>query len=204
MTRTTKLTTFSIPPNVEFQVDDVEDEWTYSKPFDYIHSRAMNGAVIDWATFFKRAYANLTPGGWFESQEFGLMTCDDSTIDGTSLATGLEIIDKGSKVLGRPFIKVWEMRHWMEEAGFVNVSESHYHWASNTWPRDKKLKELGIWNNMNISQGLEGFMMGVGTRALGWQPEEIKVLAAKSLTELNDRRIHAYWPINVLYGQKPE
>lgn len=132
------------------------------------------------------------------------MACDDGTTDGTALATTLEILQKGSQALNRPFINVWEMRHWMEEAGFVGISESHYHWASNAWPRDKKLKEWGIWNNLNMRQGLEGFVLALGTRGLNWKPEEVKVLAAKAIAELSDRSIHAYWPINVLYGQKPE
>lgn len=30
-----------VPPNVQFEVDDVENEWTYNTPFDLIHSRFM-------------------------------------------------------------------------------------------------------------------------------------------------------------------
>jgi hypothetical protein len=31
----------SLPPNCQFIVDNVEEEWVYSKPFDYIHSRML-------------------------------------------------------------------------------------------------------------------------------------------------------------------
>ena len=37
-----------MPPNVQFEVDDVEKEWTYSSPFDYIHCRFMSVAIRDW------------------------------------------------------------------------------------------------------------------------------------------------------------
>ncbi|KAK3326204.1 S-adenosyl-L-methionine-dependent methyltransferase [Apodospora peruviana] len=193
-----------VPPNVQFQIDDVEDDWTFSRPFDYIHSRAMNGSIVDWGVYCRRAYDSLKPGGWFEIQEFGLVACDDGTMDGTALEKTLDVLTKGGAALNHPFIDVWKMKPFLEGVGFVNISERHYHWPSNTWPKDKKLKELGIWNNNNLSQGLEGFLLAVGTRGLGWKPEEVMVLAAKGKAELNDRKIHAYWPINVIYGQKPE
>jgi len=31
----------SLPPNCQFIVDNVEDEWVYNEPFDYIHSRML-------------------------------------------------------------------------------------------------------------------------------------------------------------------
>jgi hypothetical protein len=30
-----------LPPNVEFIVDDIEDEWTDASDFDYVHSRVV-------------------------------------------------------------------------------------------------------------------------------------------------------------------
>ena len=38
----------STPPNVHFEIDDVEDQWTFSQPFDYIHCRYMMGSIRDW------------------------------------------------------------------------------------------------------------------------------------------------------------
>ncbi|CAH0021566.1 unnamed protein product [Clonostachys rhizophaga] len=36
-----------VPPNVTFQVDDVEDQWTYSTKFDFIYSRHMTSSISD-------------------------------------------------------------------------------------------------------------------------------------------------------------
>jgi len=38
-------------------------------------------------------------------------------------------------------------RYYKEEmaaAGFINVVEKKYVWPNNTWPKDEKLKEIGI------------------------------------------------------------
>ncbi|TQN64090.1 Secondary metabolism regulator LAE1 [Colletotrichum shisoi] len=52
-----------VPPNLKFEVDDVEQPWTYSRPFDYIHIRGMTSSVSDWHGFLTQAYKGLTPGG---------------------------------------------------------------------------------------------------------------------------------------------
>ncbi|WQF87750.1 Putative S-adenosyl-L-methionine-dependent methyltransferase superfamily [Colletotrichum destructivum] len=44
------------PPNVRFVIDDVEESWTYSKPFDYIHSRMMNSNIGDWNAYIKQCF----------------------------------------------------------------------------------------------------------------------------------------------------
>jgi hypothetical protein len=46
-----------VPPNLEFIVDDVEDEWGYEhQPFDFIHARFLAGAIKDWPRLLKQAF----------------------------------------------------------------------------------------------------------------------------------------------------
>jgi hypothetical protein len=59
---------------------------------------------------------------------------------------------------------------WMRDAGFVNVKQVRLKCPANPWPKDKKLKTLGLWNMANALDGLEGFTMAFFTRILGWQP----------------------------------
>ena len=45
------------PPNVKFELDDVQLEWTYQpNSFDYIHVRCMLGAIQDWAHLYREIY----------------------------------------------------------------------------------------------------------------------------------------------------
>lgn len=45
-----------VPPNVRFEIDDVEGDWTWSAPFDYVHSRYMVGAIKDWKRYVHQCY----------------------------------------------------------------------------------------------------------------------------------------------------
>ncbi|KAK4186210.1 secondary metabolism regulator LAE1 [Podospora australis] len=185
-----------VPPNVSFQIDDWDDEWTYSQPFHYIHSRMNNSSVSDWKSFVRKAYENLVPGGYFELQEFTLPLCDDGTMKPDSaLNQSMTLLGEAAAKANHAFVDLDSLKGLLQEAGFVNVVEARYKWPSNSWPKDPKYKEIGMWNNENICNGIEGFLMAALTRALGWKKDEVDVLAAKARKDVCDRNIHAYWPM---------
>ena len=55
---------------MKFEVDDCEAQWTWPKPFDFIHSRYLAGSVRDWPRLIGQVFANTTPGGWAEFQDY--------------------------------------------------------------------------------------------------------------------------------------
>ena len=55
------LTPPRIPPNLKFEVDDVEKEWTYPFKFDFVVSRYMCGSISDWPAHAKRIYEYEKP-----------------------------------------------------------------------------------------------------------------------------------------------
>jgi hypothetical protein len=45
-----------VPPNLKFEVDDCEAEWTYpDNHFDYIHIRTLTGCIKDWNRLYTQA-----------------------------------------------------------------------------------------------------------------------------------------------------
>lgn len=45
-----------IPPNVEFIVDDVEDEWVHDNDYDFVHFRFVNTLLKDNAGVFRKVF----------------------------------------------------------------------------------------------------------------------------------------------------
>ncbi|KAK1761593.1 secondary metabolism regulator LAE1 [Echria macrotheca] len=194
-----------VPPNVSFQIDDFEDDWTFSQPFDYIHSRMNNSSVMDWKRYIKQCFTNLNPGGYLEIQEFGVAKSDDDSLPTDSaLKKSMDLFQQAADITHHTLVELDSLADMLRDTGFVDIVVSWYKWPSNTWPRDARFKELGMWNNENVTSGLQGFLMAALTRTLGWQREEVDVLVAKARTDVNNRRIHAYWPIIVVYGRKPD
>ena len=45
-----------MPPNLEFQIDDAELDWTFDDDtFDMVHVRYMRGTVADWSKLMTEA-----------------------------------------------------------------------------------------------------------------------------------------------------
>lgn len=102
---------------------------------------------------------------------------------------------EGSVALGRPLNAASTYKDLMIEAGFVDVVERRLKWPAGTWPKDKYWKELGHWCFANVDVGIEGMVMALLTRGLGWTKEEVLIFCAHVRAELRSNRIHAYVPM---------
>ncbi|KAL2214517.1 S-adenosyl-L-methionine-dependent methyltransferase [Sarocladium strictum] len=194
-----------VPPNLSFEIDDLEKEWTWRTKFDFIFARMMLGCFEDLPGMIKVAYDNLEPGGYLELQDMALPArSDDETLRPDShLALWCNYCLDAGKNLGRPVFPVDEYKKYLADAGFEDIVEVQKKWPTNTWPRDRGHKELGAWAYANLAGGLEGLSLAHFTRGLGWSPEETRVFCASTRKDLKDTKIHAYWPIYFVYGRKP-
>lgn len=183
-----------VPPNVEFQIDDLEQPWNFGEKFDFIYSRMMTASFADWPRFFEQSFENLSPGGWLEVADITPAKADDASLEGTKLQEWTQQLLHGTELIGRSFNSAVEYKKQMEAAGFVNVTEKVFKWPMNTWPKDPFHKELGAWTLENISSGADGLSAAVYTRVLNWTKEELDVLLAQARKDMKNKAIHAYWP----------
>ncbi|EWG49991.1 hypothetical protein FVEG_16560 [Fusarium verticillioides 7600] len=58
-----------LPTNLQFQVDDLEDEWAFNYPFGFIFARMMTGSIGDLPKFFAQSFNASSPGGWVGYQD---------------------------------------------------------------------------------------------------------------------------------------
>lgn len=98
-----------------------------------------------------------------------------------------------SKKLGRPLGASDQYKAILERTGFQNVHETIFRWPTNSWPKDRKLKELGKWNLANFDAGLEGVSLALFTRVLSWSKEDVMTLCADVRRELRNPKVHGYW-----------
>ena len=159
-----------VPPNCMFEVDDVTLDWTFRKnSFDFIHSREMFGSIADWDFFFAQCYAHCKPGGYVECLERGVKPLsDDGTVGPDHFYTlwGQTVLDMGRR-WGKGFDAFEIIKEKMERAGFVDVVETKMKWPIGGWPKDRALRELGLWNAVRLDTGIEGYVMRLFTQAGG-------------------------------------
>ncbi|KAJ6258203.1 hypothetical protein Dda_7122 [Drechslerella dactyloides] len=147
-----------VPPNVSFEVDDVEKEWAYGEnTFDLIYSRYMLGAIADWPKLVHQAYNTLKPGGYLEILEpDSHLLCDNGSLtsDAPLLAWNKLFIDAAGKI-GRSVVEAPCYKNYLREAGFVDVHEEVFKLPNSPWMKDKLLKEVGGYHMTAFSEALE-------------------------------------------------
>jgi len=193
-----------VPPNLQFEVDDIEQDWAYSSPFDYIHGRYLNGAVRDWPRLMRQAYANTKSGGWVEFMDFTMTFYTNSGDFRPGCA-----VDEWTKNLKKWLYDVGvepepgpKLEGWIRDAGFQNVSVRRVPCPVGMWPKDKRLKEAGTFNLIQFLENLEGFSLRALT-AQGWQREEIQVHLAQVRNDFKDPKFRMQHDGFVVWAQKP-
>lgn len=193
-----------VPQNVKFEVDDVESRWVYPSKFDYIHSRFMAGSIADWPGLVKQCYENLRPGGIVELQDGDFIVySEDGSLKGTWLEEwSLDFVRAAQKV-GRTVQPGPQLETWIREAGFEDIHHEKVQLPLGIWPKDKKMKDVGAFNLVQLKEGLEGFSLRLFTNILGWAPEELQVLLGEVRKDLADRKIHALNDMHIVWARKP-
>ncbi|KAK2000318.1 methyltransferase [Colletotrichum falcatum] len=194
-----------VPPNVRFEVDDIEEPWTYSLPFDYIHSRTMTFSISNWQAYLKEAFDHLNPGGYLELVEVdSVPLSDDGTLkEDSALMKSVRLLEKAAVIFGRPFVDIQGIGDKMAEVGFEDVHVQRFKWPTNPWAKNQRYKDIGAWTYGNLAPNWEAFCMAPLTRGLGWSREEVILHAMEVRRDLGDRSIHAYYLLWSIWGRKP-
>ncbi|KAI1011827.1 hypothetical protein LB503_004551 [Fusarium chuoi] len=196
-----------LPPNLEFQIDDCTQEWTFKEnSLDYVHMRFLVGSIVDWPGLFKQAYKCLKPGGYIESHEASpcIGSDDNSVSEDSAMGQWGKIFMEGGRKLQRPFSVLEDnvQVESMKKAGFVNIEEEEIKVPIGGWPEDPKVKEAGQYFQAAILQDVEGTLMFIAN-LLGWSKEEIHVFAARYRREIRSTKVHGYFRGKVVWAQKP-
>ncbi|PSN75231.1 S-adenosyl-L-methionine-dependent methyltransferase [Corynespora cassiicola Philippines] len=197
-----------VPPNVKFEIDDAEETWTWQENFfDLVHMRTMTGCIRNWDRLFEQAYKHTKPGGYIELQEMDYwgVIAPSSSNPGTSFMQWCEAQGAAARKAGHNLRTSSEvLTNYLKTAGFIDIQVLEFKLPIGPWAARKNLRDAGLLQLSAMLEGIEGLSLRLLTTIAGWSLEEVKVLLAKVRTELRDKKCHAYWPVIVVYGKKPE
>jgi hypothetical protein len=142
------------------------------------------------------------------------------------------------KKMGFNFRIAHSFKQMLADAGFVDIVEEKLEVPWGAWPKDRRRKAIGLWHlgmclrtcdcrpntdsvAEQLKQGLQGIVMGLFTRSLGWTPTEVEIFLVELRKQLDDRNyqlldhasVFAFSPLAVnyahsnyryvVYGRKP-
>ncbi|KAH6655834.1 S-adenosyl-L-methionine-dependent methyltransferase [Truncatella angustata] len=182
-------------PNCSFQKDDAEADWVFreaGKPdpilFDYVHARLVMSCFDDTRNVMRHAFKNMQPGGWIEFQDIVVDTWAPNNLD-SPFARWWDSMNQGAFTIGRDLNRPKSYKKWLEEVGFVDVRERKIITPCNPWPKDKKWKEIGAFQLLNLFEGMRPIAWKM-LRLAGWEPEAIDALITEAKEYLRNIKNH--------------
>ncbi|KAF2666906.1 S-adenosyl-L-methionine-dependent methyltransferase [Microthyrium microscopicum] len=196
----------SLPSNCSFIVDNVEEEWVYSEPFDYIHSRMLCLGIHDWKKYFQQCWDNLKPGGWMEVQEtkFPLMSADGKGPSESAFLQWSQYIKEAAANDGIDADPTQRFRGMLEDIGFIDIREQPLQWPIGGWPKGEREKIIGRIMIDNLRQFYKPSAMALYTKRLGWTVEQVEEFLPSVLKDLEDRTQHYYVQMHIVAARKPD
>jgi len=193
-----------VPPNVRFEIDDYEEEWTFSQPFDFIHARYLAGAVYSWEKLVKQCYKHLKPGGWVEFKEWDVRPHSSSGSldipDNYVKKWHDEVIGACNEIGINPHPAL-AIKDVVTAGGFTDIHETMYEVPVGGWAKDKKKKTIGRFYGLTLYEGAPAISLRLLTQVRGWSTAEVDVLIAKFREDM--KTFPFYHKYHVVYGQKP-
>ncbi|KAK0715679.1 S-adenosyl-L-methionine-dependent methyltransferase [Lasiosphaeris hirsuta] len=135
-----------IPANVEFLVDDIEDEWVHASDFDFAHLRFIGNSVRDNGKLARAIFQNLKPGGWIEFQDISPKPAsDDDTLppDHPLHEFYRLSVEVFKTQYGFNLSYVQTLPEDLESWGFINVQSRIFNLPFGEWPRDPEQRAIG-------------------------------------------------------------
>ncbi|CAG8982265.1 hypothetical protein HYALB_00004499 [Hymenoscyphus albidus] len=187
-----------VPPNCRFEIDDIEMPWTLEEnSYDLIHARDLLLSVRDFPKLIKQSYDHIKPGGYLELQSvLPRLLCDDGT---TPYDSGLMTFSRNaldaSRIMGAPLDACDSYASQMADAGFEDIVEKRIKMPSSPWPKDKRLKLIGAFENHNLLSGISGMSLRMFNKAYGWSQAEIEMFLVPVRKDTADLRYHSYFEL---------
>lgn len=133
------------------------------------------------------------------------MHCDDGTLrEDNQLVEFLKTVKKGLATFNIDLHSMTQNLERVKAANFVNATERVFKTPSGGWPRDPKLRTVGLYKRAIFADGLHGISMRPFTQGLGWSAQAVEVFLVDVRKSLFDTKQHLYVPFHVVTAQKPE
>lgn len=197
-----------VPPNVQFEIDDVTKPWlTKASSIDFIHIRTMAGCIPSWPTLLRSSLRALKPGGSIEVTDIMWhFECQDGSMapDCASVKWADQFHELASAIFHVDFGPSPRMAGWLEEVGFEDVEVQTKIVPVGPWPKDKRLKEIGLcFLSQMLEGGMENYSMGLFTKA-GWGATEVHAMLGLVRSEITNPKVHSFTRAWFITGRKKE
>ncbi|KAF4441115.1 hypothetical protein F53441_12122 [Fusarium austroafricanum] len=195
-----------IPPNLEFQRDDCNHNWTFRpSSMDYIHIQDLKGSVY-WDKLAPQVYITLAEGGIVEIHEGSVKIYHlKGQLPRDSHAKQWnDLFSKAGEIRGNSF-EVVESKiliNAVKRAHFKDIEVYEFDVPLGSWASLPNEKKIGKRHLKAFVQDIEGWILRPARESLGWSKEQCRVFALGLRRELESTTAELYMKRLVVIGRK--
>ncbi|KAK4227934.1 S-adenosyl-L-methionine-dependent methyltransferase [Podospora fimiseda] len=176
--------TQQVPFNVEFHIENAEDEWIRPQnAVDLVHIRNMEACFSDWAFIYSQAYDCIKPGGWIEVIDWEDFGADKNFLSLYPPGSAAHILTSAAReaadLVGRPMAGWHLNRQLLEDAGFVDINETVYDMGVGSRENSRYGK---LWLFCFVT-GIEALCLRPLTKYLGMDEKYVRQLCDRMARE---------------------
>lgn len=174
-----------VPSNVEFVLEDAEDEWLHAaNHFDLVHLRNMEGAFSDWDLIYQQALLCLKPGGWIEVIDWVDWFADPDFLaffpPDSAFQTLARAVREAVELTGKPRDGRHLEQQRLTDVGFVDFHEQVYELGIGALENDWYGRDVALM----LVSGLEAECGRLLTKYLDWDFEDVVDLCKQAGNEI--------------------
>ncbi|TGZ77142.1 S-adenosyl-L-methionine-dependent methyltransferase [Ascodesmis nigricans] len=194
-------------PNVRFELDDLELQWTFKYKFDLIHSRHMIAGIKDWPRYFEQMYEAANPGAYVEIVEHDMngYRCDDGTMpEDTIFNRWIKLTTGAMEKAGlSPLLTKDDYTRMIKDAGFEIVEALEFRLPCGGWPKRKRERYLGLCWAEQAKTGFESYSKSLLVNGAGLSAEETDEILEECIKGVAAQKEHIYVLTWHILARKP-
>ncbi|RAL16659.1 class I SAM-dependent methyltransferase [Aspergillus homomorphus CBS 101889] len=195
------------PRNCEFYAPfDFEAPWAMGEDhWDLIHLQMGCGSVVGWPNLYRKIFAHLKPGCWFEQVEIDFEPrCNNRPLEKMAFWHWYQYLKQATQDAMHPIAhNSHETIKHLEEAGFTQINHQIVGLPLNPWIPDKHESRVARWYNLAISESIETLSLAPFSRIYHWPLDKIKRISDEVKSEAFNPDIHAWNLLHIYQAQKP-
>jgi hypothetical protein len=148
-------------------------------------SRAL--LIVDFST--------LKPGGHIEIVEMHVIptSYDNSLPKDSQILAFYDVLSEVGKGVGIDLAVAQKFHGMLEKAGFEGVTETVFDLPIGGWMPDRRMREVGLFHQFQMTEGLHGIAFGLLTRVAGWDALKVEAFLAGIRREMKDPKVRSLY-----------
>jgi hypothetical protein len=128
---------------------------------------------------------------------------DNSLPANSQIQAFYDVLAEIGQKVGIDLAVAQKFRGMLEKAGYEEVNETVFDLPIGGWMPERRMREVGLFQQFQMTEGLHGIAFGLLTRVGGWDPIKVEAFLAGVRSEMKDPNVRCLYKLYFVYGRKP-